>query len=333
MQQMAAGAHIMPVESGWMKVVGEAWDTLRYTALTTQVEGLNPTDAPPNKLDFKVYGGIDVSGDNISVNNISDQNDNPIAMGGMKLTYNFAENSLLGHMSVYHLPLGYAVINKGDATVRFDPRGFYILLDLHSFSLGPYPGMPGFKGAILVGGTSQVQQNDLAYVRSNFRVNLPDFSTPFAGIYVIGEKEIINEELNVIVMEISAAAGLGMFVNFNFSSNPVFMIGGYGYCDVSGQKSWGIPAGPSCGASIRGKLWYDIEGGYQNNQFEINSCGDVSVQPSIDGTCEDVFNALPGMSELYQYIENALNIKLETSFQGGSFDIDLEPFKTCPNSN
>ncbi|MFN3556284.1 MAG: hypothetical protein ACK4VN_10005 [Bacteroidales bacterium] len=334
MQFMPAGANRMPVESGWMRVAGNQWDTLSYTALTRNIDGLDPAGAPPNKLLFKVHGGIDVSGDEISVSNIPGGNQGSSPMGGMRLSYNFAESSLLGHMDVRYLPLGYATIYEGAATVRFDPRGFYIVLDLHSFSLGPTPGMPGFKGAMLVGKTNQVHQNDLAHVRSNFRYNLPDFSTPFTGIYVIGEKVIVNTQLNAVVMPVSASAGLGMFVHLNFNSNPVYVIGGYGYCDVTASQTWGIPVtGPDCGVAIRGNMWYNIQGGYESNQFVFNNCGHVSVQPAIDGTCEEVFNSLPGMSELLQYIQNAFSVKLEIQFQGGDFNIDLEPFGVCQQGN
>jgi hypothetical protein len=48
-----------------------------------------------------------------------------------------------------HIPLGFAYLYQGMATVRFDNQGYYLALNLQNFAIGPNPGLPGFGEASL----------------------------------------------------------------------------------------------------------------------------------------------------------------------------------------
>ncbi len=326
LQEMAVGANKILVENGRANVVGTAWDYLRYTGRTTAIEGLDTQAGPPNRLAFEVKGGIQATSDDINVRNINTEKGS--SMGGMSLTYNFADASLVGSMSLNGLPLGYAQIVEGLGTVRFNQYGYYILVDLQDFWLGPTPGMPGFKGGLLVGSSKRVEESDLAHIRAHFRYELPDFDQGLVGIYVIGEKVIVNGGLNAGFTQVSAAAGLGLFVNLNFNADPTYLLGGYGYCNLFGSQTWGIPeTGPDCTAWVDGSLWYVVQGGYENGQFVMTNCGSLSIAPGYDGTCGYVLNKLQ-LDHLLEFITNMLNVKMETGYSGGFF-VDLEPFATC----
>lgn len=324
MQWMPAGKNKMPVEGGIMSVIGERWDTLTYQAYTRNITGLND-----KLLDFKVYGLIDVSGESISVSNIN------TPLGNLSMTYNFAEGSLLGKLGVKFLNLGYATIYDGDATVRFDKYGYYFLLDLKHFGLGPGGGMPGFKGALLVGASDVIQEMDLFRVRANFKHNLPAFNN-FAGLYVIGEKELFNSNIPFSpLLDVSAEAGLGMFVNVDFGSSN-YGIGGYGYAWITGTKNLSPLGdyGPSCLVGGRGSLWFDIQGGYENGEFKINTCGAGSVNAILEGLCKPVFDALQ-VSYLLEQFSNLVSVKVESEFNISAlkWDLSIEAFKNCPQTN
>lgn len=324
MQLMPAGKNKMPVEGGIMSVIGAKWDTLTYHAYTRDIDGLND-----KLLDFKVYGLVDVSGESISVSKIN------TPFGDLSMTYNFTEGSLLGKMGVKFLQLGYATIYEGDATVRFDKNGYYFLLDLRDFGLGPGGGMPGFKGALLVGASDVIQETDLFRVRANFKYNLPEFNN-FAGLYVIGEKELFNSNIPFSqLLDVSAEAGLGMFVNVDFGSSN-YGIGGYGYAWITGTKNLSPLGdyGPSCLVGGRGSLWFDIQGGYENGEFKINTCGAGSVNAILEGSCEPVFDALQ-VSYLLEQFSKLVSVKVESEFNitAKKWDLSIEAFKNCPQTN
>lgn len=321
MQQMPAGINSMPVKEGSMHVVDNKWDILSYKAYTSSIEGLEE-----KLLDFKVYGAIDVSGDDIKVNNIN------TPLGGLSMVYDFRNGSLFGSLNMRYLPLGFATIYEGTASVRFDNNGYYFLLHLKHFGLGPGGGMPGFKGAFLVGKASPINPADLEPIQNNFRYNMPNFNS-FAGLYVMGEKEIVNISINIIknvlpIVDIHTAAGLGMFVNANFGQST-FAIGGYGYGKFKGSKIYTVEGlGVNCILGAQGDVWLSIYGAYENDQFLINTCGDGSIGGIIDGLCAEFFP-----NNVLDYFRNLIDIKIENEFNftKKKWTLDVGLFEKCPS--
>ncbi len=316
MQMMPAGINKMPVAEGSMHVVGNAWDILSYKAYTTQIEGMEE-----KLLDFKVYGAIDVSGEDIQVNNIN------TPLGGLRMVYNFKEGSMHGSLNMRNLPLGFATIYKGTASVRFDNRGYYFLLNLENFGLGPGGGMPDFKGAFLVGKASPVNPEDLAAIQGNFRYPLPDFSN-FKGFYIMGERVIVNFTTSLLgVADIHVLAGLGLFANVNFGEST-YGIGGYAYGEIEGTKTYGIDEtlGLYCTIGAGGHLNIDILGQYKNNQLTITSCGEAGIHGIIEGLCEK-----PIPKDILDLIRSGVKIKVETgyNFTNNKWNLGVDLFKSC----
>jgi hypothetical protein len=324
MQTMISGANTLLVREGAATVTGGKWGYLEYTALTTQINGLTDSAGNPNALKFKVYGGIDVSSEEVSVSNIS------TPLGGLKLIYNFADGSMMGTLTMKHIPLGYAYITSGLATMRFNQKGYYLLLNMEDFALGPNPGMPGFRGGIVIGNTSGVDASDVSGLQQSFRKNLPDFTTVgLKGLYVVGEKVLVNEEIDLKFTGIAAKAGLGIYVYANFVKEPELLVGGYGYLELDGSMSWEIPeVGPSCGAGINTQLNFDVHGGYKQGNFVMNNCGALQVKPYVTGSCGTVLDKI-GLGELLDVISNKISIKTEFGVIGSDFYMTVKPFATC----
>lgn len=324
LQVMMAGANKILVASGSAVVSGNQWDNLKFKGLTTEIEGMKDDNGNPNLLDFIVLGGIDVNSNNVKISKIS------TPLGSMSLVYDFAKGSMHGHLVMQNIPLGYATLYEGAATVMLDKKGYYIVLDLQNFAIGPTPGMPGFKGGFIAGVTSGVAAEDIQAIQQNFRKNLPDFTaTGLAGFYIIGEKVLINESVNLIFADVSANAGLGLYITTNFQSSPELTVGGYGYCDLEGSTSWEIPkTGPSCGAGVAAHLSFDVSGGYKNDAFYMNTCGSLAIKPYVTGSCGSVLDYL-GLGSIMDIISNSISAKVEFGVQGSNFYMNLAPFDTC----
>ncbi len=322
MQLMPAGSNQLPVETGFMHVAGNSWKPLSYTCLTNTVEGMNESGSDENRLVFTVDGAITaVSEDDISVTGI----DTPL--GDMNLTYNFTQGSLVGNLNVKNLSLGYATIYEGGATLRMDKKGFYMLLDMHDYALGI---VNGFKGGMLVGSTNGVEKSDLYHVRSNFRYDLPSFESGFTGIYIIGEKEVAKENLNLIVMEFNADLGLGMSVNLNFQNQTEIKVAGYSYCDLFNRTSYGIPVtGPDCGIWVDAKLYSFLTAEYVGGNYGLNACGSLNFGCGFDGVCGYVLDEI-GLSHYMDVITNQINMRIDAGYNSGSgFSVGVKPFLTC----
>ncbi len=322
MQVMMAGKNKILVESGQAIVVGGQWDTLKYKGLTTEIDGLNDNAAEPNLLEFKVFGGIDVDGSSIKMTNIE------TPLGGMKLLFDFEEGIMYGSLSInVPITMGYATLFKGTASIRLDKKGFYLVLNLKDFSIGPYT---GFRGGFIAGVTDGVDIEDITDLQSTFRKSLPDFvNTGLLGFYVIGERRIIDKSINLVFADVSASAGLGLYVTTNFNSNPEFTVGGYAYVEVDGYASWEIPeVGPSCGAGVSLELLVDVAGGYKNDAFYMNNCGSLALQTYVTGSCGSVLDYL-GLGELMDIITSNISAKLEFGITGTDIHMDFVPFATC----
>lgn len=324
MQTMISGSNTLLVRDGAATVTGQQWGYLEYIGLTTQINGMTDSAGNPNALKFKVYGGIDVSSEDVSVSNIS------TPLGGLKLVYNFADGSMVGTLTMKHIPLGYAYITSGLATMRFNQKGYYLLLNMQDFALGPNPGMPGFRGGIVIGNTTGVEATDITGLQQSFRKNLPDFAqTGLKGLYVVGEKVLVNEEIDLKFTAIAARAGLGIYVNANFIKEPELLVGGYGYLELDGSMSWEIPeVGPSCGAGINTQLNFDVHGGYKQGKFVMNNCGALQVKPFVTGSCGTVLDKI-GLGELLEVISNNISIKTEFGVNGSKFYMIVVPFSSC----
>ncbi len=324
MQEMMAGQNKILIESGLATVKSNKWDTLKYVGLTTDIVGLTDSTGAPNHLTFVVYGGIDVRSSDIQMSNIS------TPLGNMKLIYNFSDGSMLGTLTMKNIPLGYAYLKQGMAKVRFDQKGYYLVINLQDFSVGPNPGMPGFRGGFIVGSTGSVNPIDIMEIQQGFRKNLPDFAaTGLMGLYVIGEKVLVNEVLPLIFADVSAKAGLGVYVNANFIKEAELTVGGYGYVELEGSASWEIPkTGISCGAAVNTELHFDVYGGYKKGKFYLNNCGSVKVKPVVTGSCGMVLNKI-GLQTIFDIISNAISIKADFGLNGSDFYMKLTPIASC----
>lgn len=322
MQVMMAGKNKIMVESGQAVVVSGEWDNLKYKGLTTEIEGLNDDAAEPNLLEFVVLGGIDVDGSSIKMTNIE------TPLGGMKMIFDFAEGIMYGSLSLnVPITMGYATLFKGTASIRLDKKGFYLVLNLMDFSLGPYT---GFRGGFIAGVTDGVDPVDIMDLQSTFRKTLPDFvNTGLLGFYVIGERRIIDKSINLVFADVSASAGLGLYVTTNFNDNPEFTVGGYAYVELDGYASWEIPkTGPSCGAGVSLELLVDVAGGYKNDAFYMNNCGSLALQTYVTGSCGSVLDYL-GLGNLLDIITSNISAKIEFGITGTEIHMDFVPFATC----
>jgi len=201
------------------------------------------------------------------------------------------------------------------------------VLNLKDFSIGPYT---GFRGGFIAGVTDGVDIEDITDLQSTFRKSLPDFvNTGLLGFYVIGERRIIDKSINLVFADVSASAGLGLYVTTNFNSNPEFTVGGYAYVEVDGYASWEIPeVGPSCGAGVSLELLVDVAGGYKNDAFYMNNCGSLALQTYVTGSCGSVLDYL-GLGELMDIITSNISAKLEFGITGTDIHMDFVPFATC----
>jgi hypothetical protein len=286
-QKMIIGSNEIDVFEGKTATIANnsAWSKLTYSGYTNNIGGLNDPEAGTvNTLRFTVNGALDVSCQDIKVKNLD------TGFGQMSLLYNFSENSMTGHLNISNLPLGFALINQGVMDVRFDANGYYFALASQSMKIGV---MGEFKGGLIAGNTSKIIPEHISAFTNGFKVNLPPFTTQgVTGFYTIGEKVIVDKTLDLKFVSVSAQAGMGLFVNADFSNNPEFKVGGYGHMKLMGSQGFEELGVTVCEVGLCLGAYFSIEGGYSNNNFFIENCASISGMGYADGVCAAPLEAL-----------------------------------------
>ncbi|GAB4330199.1 MAG: hypothetical protein Kow00127_22440 [Bacteroidales bacterium] len=255
-QTVKMGKEPMKVVNGKIEVAGNQWQTLQF-ACNTQSTGLDDS----NLLSFTVHGGIQANGSDLKVDKINSP------LGDLSLTYNFNEKSLTGSLqSAQTLNLGFAGLAPGMMTMRFDPHGYYLGLagdiiissDTYSggFILGAYDSdLSGFTNALL----------------KNFETAKPDFSS-LHGFYAIGQRTLLNVTLPLLIIDVSAKAGIGAFVHLDYS-DELFQVGGYGFAKLRGGVNI-----TGCGfVGVEQSGYADIVGSYDSGELSISTCQTIET--------------------------------------------------------
>lgn len=254
-QKFYTGEHYMNVFEGDLAVQNGTWQELWYKA-NTNSEGLSDE----NVTTFVVHGGIDVNSDEVKVDNI----DIP-GVGTLSMVYIFDETALVGHLSIEHeLNMGFGSVTSGEMESRFDPHGFYFVLnaDLRISS-------DMYKGGFIVG----VYEEDLTPITNvflgEFGSTPPDFSS-LHGFYLIGRRKLLNKHFIIpltVPVEVVAKAYAEANVYLDFK-HPEFSIGGYLYAYGKGGADY-----MGCYIGAEGEGVAEIHGGYKKPEgvyFDAN---------------------------------------------------------------
>ncbi len=222
-------------------------------------EGLGEDD----NFKFEVAGSVDVSSDEVRVNNMDSEEDGSSPFSGINLVYNFKEQSLLGTMKINRVELGYATISEGHMEMLFNPKGFYFGCVANIL----YNQTP-FRGGVLIGFTTQNLNPYTVPLLYDFKSegsDRPDFRAGLKGFYIIAQKPVLEDkEIDLVIADASIDAGVGVWVNCNFVEGATFMIGGYGYFDAN--------IGIAC-FNLHQHTYCSVRGGYENGGLHYRGCG------------------------------------------------------------
>ncbi|MBE0653208.1 MAG: hypothetical protein IH594_05395, partial [Bacteroidales bacterium] len=286
-QKMVVGNNEIDVFEVETKTIANnsAWSKLIYRGYTRNIDGLSdPQAGTENTLKFTVNGALDVSSQDIKVKNLK------TGFGEMSLVYNFSEGSMTGHLNISDLPLGFALISEGVMNVRFDANGYYFAMASQSMEIGV---MGEFKGGLIAGNTSKILPEHISTFTKDFKVNLPPFTTQgLTGFYTIGEKVFVDKTLDLKFVTVSAQAGMGLFVNSDFSDNKEFKVGGYGHAKLMGSQGLEEAGINVCTVGLCLGAYFSIEGGYSNDNFFIENCVSISGMGYSEGYCEAPLSVL-----------------------------------------
>jgi hypothetical protein len=259
------GKETMNVIDGSISVSNDTWGILNFNCNTNST-GLNDE----NVITYTVHGGIEADGSGVKV----DQIETPL--GNLNMAYLFPEKALVGSLTINGpLDMGFASLQSGAMAMRFDPGGFYL-----AFSGTINMLQNQYLGGFILGDYSHDLSDVVSPILKDFKKNPPDFSS-LHGFYAIGQRNLVNASFPIPVappIMVGVKAGLGGYTRFDYS-NPQFTIGGYAFVDAKG----GIDV-PLCGfVGAEAHAFLDINGGYQNNALQIQSCGLVSVSAGACG--------------------------------------------------
>ncbi|MDT8430977.1 MAG: hypothetical protein RQ746_05515 [Bacteroidales bacterium] len=286
-QKMIVGNNEIDVFEGETKTIASnsAWNKLTYSGYTRNIDGLNDPEAGTvNTLRFTVNGALDVTSQDIKVKNLDS------GFGQMSMVYNFSESSMTGHLNINNLPLGFAMIHEGVMNVRFDANGYYFAMASQSMDIGV---MGEFKGGLIAGNTSKIIPEHISAFTNGFKVNLPPFASQgITGVYTIGEKVFVDKTLDLKFVNVSAQAGMGLYVNADFSDNPEFKVGGYGHVKLMGSQGFEELGVTVCEVGLCLGAYFSIEGGYSNGNFFIENCASISGMGYANGVCAAPLSAL-----------------------------------------
>ncbi len=273
-QNLLMGKENMSVFEGNATVSNNTWSNLTFNAHTNS-EGVSND----NVIAYEIHGGIEASGDNIKVDEIE------TPLGNLNMAYLFAEKALVGNLIITaNLNMGFAALQSGMMGMRFDPQGFYM-----GFFGNILIGSDNYLGGFLLGVYDNDLNNFAQPMLAGFETGKPDFSS-LHGFYAIGQRNLIDKSFNLVGIVVSAKAGLGAFVQFDYVLEK-FQIGGYGFAKVKG----GINV-PLCGfVGVQQNAYSDVVGTYLEGNLTISTC---STFETCVGACglEGCLNILTRMS-------------------------------------
>jgi hypothetical protein len=293
-QDVYMGKEKMHITEGRIAVTpfGNTWKELKYKAYTRS-QGLDNRNA----VAYVVHGGVEADSDAIKV----DQIDTPF--GNLSMAYLFDESALVGHLEITKpINLGYAGINNGMMETRFDPSGFYLGIVSNVTINGI-----NFDGGLMIGyyGKSMDEANAKIFDRMK---KIPPKMPVLHGLYFIGEKVVINKNLDLLVFEAGAEGRIGAYVGMDFVEAKVTG-GGYGYLYVHGGVDLEL-----CYIGVTSTTWVNMEVQYQNKKLSICNCGETQISTSACGKSVDA-------SVLYK-------TRIDSS---GSIDANISLSGSCPS--
>jgi len=211
---LANGSTRLKVLSGLQSVVGNSWNTMRYTAELVGAKGLQ--DAT---LDYVVSGAVEVdasSGNSLKISNIE------TPLGGMNMVFDWEAASFLGSLS-FNVPIqmGAVEVSNGMFECMFSGRGFY-------FDMLGKVGLPG--------GLSKVLNVNTGFLTGDFKSlpatvlkrhqqimylgQVPDYiqNAGISGVYINANASpsFANWSVSVPLPAFSVGFGVSAGVDFNF---------------------------------------------------------------------------------------------------------------------
>ena len=246
------------VLDGETVVTGNQWQPLHFLAKPTEDQKGMDTD---NDLNFVVNGNVSLNGDNIEMDGFSDDKDS--AFSSLKMAFNFKTSTLTGSMDLPDIELGYASMTQGMINMQIDPQGFYFGVTTKI----TYDGIP-FQGGVITGYTT----SDLGAISSpilyKFRAegnDRLDLSSGIKGFYLVGQIPILDDEsIDLVVVDASVDAGIGLWTFCNYDQQLSLKAGGYAYFDAT--------AGIAC-FSIYQHTYLGIIADIKSDYVSVSGCG------------------------------------------------------------
>ncbi len=255
-QTIRMGKERFDIIEGKISVVNNDWNELNFTA-HTHSKGLKDD----NVLAFNIHGGIEVDGEDISVDKIE------TPLGNLNISYLFAEKALVGALTIEQpVFLGFGTLNSGMMNTRFDPHGFYL-----AFSGTVAILSDTYDGGFLLGYYDADLNNVAQPILANFKTNKPNFNS-LKGFYVIGQRLIIDKTLPLLIIDVSVKGGYGAFVHLDFDKK-LFSVGGYGFASAVGGVN--VIGCGFVGVSQTG--YAELIGKYENKELSLSTCQSVST--------------------------------------------------------
>ncbi len=272
-----AGGYKLVLDNGFMNVVGNDWDLLTFSGQMASKQDKGAGIAK-NHMTFKVYGDVQVSGDNITTTNTT-------PFGAFTMVYDFKKASLHGSLNIDDLEFGAARI-KGTVEMQVDKTGFYFAGAGQAEVEGPFPVGGTYTVGFLLGDYSVTANSDLwqmvneyMYEKNNcWPANNKEHLT---GVFFAAGKRFLDVEKDFDFVLVSgyvkAIAGVDANIWANFGDGTNAGIKVTAYVDVEAALS-------ACtGTSIKGALTIDgsVEGKYANSKLSFNATIDNTFSASI----------------------------------------------------
>ncbi len=252
-QTINFGKEEMKVIEGDISVSNDQWGELVFDCNTNST-GLSDE----NVITYTIHGGIEASSKGISVDEI----DTPL--GSLSMAYLFPEKALVGELTITaNLNMGFAKLLGGQMKMRVDPYGFYM-----GVAGGVELSSQQFEGGFILGAYDGSLNAFAKPLLSQFETSAPSFASGLKGFYVIGQRNFINKNVPLVVLDVGLKAGLGAYVKLDFAEDPEFKVGGYGYLKAhAGMTILG------CFLGVNATNYVGVEGSYVNDELSIKTCG------------------------------------------------------------
>jgi TANFOR domain-containing protein len=275
-QEMKVGKDKIVITDGLLEVDQWGnWGNLVYHGNTSAMNGFDNT--ANNELEFTVNGAVSATTENLKMTNI----DSPF--GSMNLIFNFDDGSLTGQVhSDIPVPLFFATFRDLDLTFQCDNNGFYFVLASQDMDINP---IPSWRGGLIVGYTNHVIPNHLDYITQYYNMNIPSMDDGLHGIYLFVEKTLVDKALSVIWADASVQSGIGVYLFSDFSSDPAFAVGGYGYLKLAAAAGLDELGVHVCSAEACINTMFIIGGSYYSGVIDIGGCATLHAELSVQGIC------------------------------------------------